>query len=172
MGILCRCQQPVIYSKERIVMEVDDKYHHPKKEFTNKSTTLKSKFLTKGTTLKNHSNDNSPDKEEIYNKILKNKLTELEITNNLNNSKDKIKKIENIKKIKTDIKPKVDFYSGSTIKIKKGEKKSYSNNIHIIKKGSNLYRNSVPIDSLTINRLILPMNIKPSNIIENKIINF
>ena len=163
MGILCSCQQPVIYSKEKIVMEVDDKCHLPKKEYTNKSTTLKSKFFTKDTTLKNHSNDNSPDKDEIYNKILKNKLTELEIANNHSNSKEKNKKNENIKKIKTDIKPKVNFYSGSIIKIKKRENKAYTNNIHVIKKGTNLNRNSVPVNAATINKLILPMNINNEN---------
>ena len=51
MGILCQCKQPIIYAKERTVIELDEGSQHPKKEYTNKSTTLKSKFLTKDTTL-------------------------------------------------------------------------------------------------------------------------
>ena len=97
MGILCTCNQPVIYSKEQHLEELEDKINQPKKEFTNKSTTLKSKFFTKDTTLLNHSNDNSPNKDEL---LLKNKLTELEIPTN---QKTKNKHIENIKKNKTDI---------------------------------------------------------------------
>ena len=162
MGILCQCKQPVIYSKEKTVIELDNNCHHPKKEYTNKSTTLKSKFLTKGTTLINHSNDNSPDKDELYNKILKNKSTELEISHN---SKDKVKQGENFKKIKTDInhiKPKVTFFASTPSKI---QKKTYTNNIHVKTKDTNISnRNSLPVNSTIINNLALPVNINSKNI--------
>ena len=155
MGILCRCNQPVIYSKEKHVIEIDPKNENPKKEFTNKSTTLKSKILTKDTTLINHSNNNSPDKDDIYNKILKNKLTDLESSTNL---KIKDKKSDKIKKNKTEVKPKVSFLSKTQTKIKNEELKTFSNNIHVIKNGTNLLnRNSVPIANSNNNKLILPL---------------
>ena len=157
MGILCQCKQPIIYAKERTVIELDEGSQLQKKEYTNKSTTLKSKFLTKDTTLINHSNDNSPDKDELYNKILKNKLTELEISNN---SKDKSRHGENIKKIKTDVnhnKPKVTFFGSTPSKI---QKKTYTNNIHIKNKDINiLNRNSLPVNTCIMNKLVLPGNI-------------
>ena len=59
MGILCSCKQPVIYSKERQVIDIEQKIQKPAKGYTNKSTTLKSKIFTKDSTLINHSNDNS-----------------------------------------------------------------------------------------------------------------
>ena len=155
MGILCRCNQPVIYSKEKHVIEIDPKNENPKKEFTNKSTTLKSKILTKDTTLINHINKNSPDKDDIYNKILKNKLTDLESSTNL---KIKDKKGDKIKKNKTEVKPKVSFLSKTQTKIKNEELKTFSNNIHVIKNGTNLLnRNSVPIANSNNNKLILPL---------------
>ena len=159
MGILCTCNQPVIYSKEQHLEELEDKINQPKKEFTNKSTTLKSKFFTKDTTLLNHSNDNSPNKDEL---LLKNKLTELEIPTN---QKTKNKHIENIKKNKTDIKSKVSFNSPGYRKIKKKENKTYSNNnIHVMKNCSNLIiRNSVPITTPIINDLTLSDDIKLYN---------
>ena len=159
MGILCTCNQPVIYSKEQHLEELEDKINQPKKEFTNKSTTLKSKFFTKDTTLLNHSNDNSPNKDEL---LLKNKLTELEIPTN---QKTKNKHIENIKKNKTDIKSKVSFNSPGYRKIKKRENKTYSNNnIHVMKNCSNLIiRNSVPITTPIINDLTLSDDIKLYN---------
>lgn len=167
MGILCQCKQPVIYSKERTVIDIDNKdnsSNNPKKEYTNKSTTLKTKFFTKDTTLINHSNDNSPDKDELYNKILKNKLTELEISNN---TKDRTRHIENIKKIKTDInhiKPKVTFFASPPSKIKKEVIKTYTTNIHVRSKGSNLLRNSLPINLCNNNnKLILTGNFNSNN---------
>ena len=156
MGILCACKQPIIYSKERTVIEMDPKMQNPKKEFTNKSTTLKSKIFTKDTTLINHSNDNSPDKDELYNKILKNKLSDQESSPN---TKTKNIKTDNIKKNKTDVKPKVTFYSPVQTKVKKREIKTYTNNIHVMKSGSYLLnRNSVPNATSTIDKLILPLN--------------
>ena len=156
MGILCSCQQPVIYSKERQITEIDPKIQKPAKGYTNKSTTLKSKIFTKDSTLINHSNDNSPDKDEIYNKILKNKLTDLEFSTN---QKIKDKNGENIKKIKTDINKKVSFNPPTPPKMKKEKNKSYSNNIHVLKNKSNsLNRNSVPNAASTIDKLILPIN--------------
>jgi hypothetical protein len=106
MGILCTCKQPIIDSKERTVIEIDPKMQKPKKEFTNKSTTLKSKIFTKDTTLINHSNDNSPDKDEIYNKIFKNKSSDLDSSPN---TKTKNIKADNIKKIKLMLNPKLLF---------------------------------------------------------------
>ena len=157
MGILCQCKQPIIYVKEKTVIELDDGSQHPKKEYTNKSTTLKSKNFTKDTTLINHSNDNSPNKDELYNKILKNNLTELEISNNL---KDKTRHDEKIKKNKTDvnhIKPKVSFFCTTPSKI---QKKTYTNNIHVKNKDTNLLnRNSLPVNTCIMNKLVLPGNI-------------
>ena len=156
MGILCTCKQPIIYSKERTVIEIDPKMQKPKKEFTNKSTTLKSKIFTKDTTLINHSNDNSPDKDEIYNKIFKNKSSDLDSSPN---TKTKNIKADNIKKNKTDVKPKVTFYAPVQTKAKKREIKTYTNNIHVMKSGSYLLnRNSVPNATSTIDKLILPLN--------------
>ena len=156
MGILCSCKQPVIYSKERQVIDIEQKIQKPAKGYTNKSTTLKSKIFTKDSTLINHSNDNSPDKDELYEKILKNKLTDLEYPPN---QKIKDKKVENIKKIKTDIKQKVTFYPPTPSKIIKEKNKSFSNNIHVLKnktKSSN--RNSVPNIISTLDKLILPID--------------
>ena len=156
MGILCTCKQPIIYSKEKQIIDIDPKIQKPKKELTNKSTTLKSKIFTKDTTFINHSNDNSPDKDEIFNKILKNKITDLESSSNL---KAKTKKNENIKKIKTDIKQKVSFYSKTHTKINNRENKTYTNNIHVMKNGSFLLnRNSFQINNSNINKLILPLD--------------
>ena len=156
MGILCTCKQPIIYSKERTVIEIDPKMQKPKKEFTNKSTTLKSKIFTKDTTLINHSNDNSPDKDEIYNKIFKNKSSDLDFSPN---TKTKNIKADNIKKNKTDVKPKVTFYAPVQTKAKKREIKTYTNNIHVMKSKSYLLnRNSVPNATSTIDKLILPLN--------------
>ena len=151
MGILCSCYQPVIYSKERHDIEVEPKNPNPK-DFTNKST-LKSKFLTKDTTLINHSNDNSPDKDEICQKTIKNKLTEIEI----NNIKLKERTSKRFIKNPTDIKTNVTFNLTTPTKIKKREIKSYTNNICLIKKDTNiLYRNSVPLENTVINKLNLP----------------
>ena len=156
MGILCTCNQPIIYSKERTVIEIDPKIQKAKNEFTNKSTTLKSKIFTKDTTLINHSNDNSPDKDEIYNKIFKNKSSDLD---SFQNTKTKNIKANNIKKNKTDVKPKVSFYSPVQTKEKKREIKTYTNNIHVMKNGSYLLnRNSFPNATSTIDKLILPLN--------------
>ena len=85
MGILCTCKQPIIYSKEKQIIDIDPKIQKPKKELTNKSTTLKSKIFTKDTTFINHSNDNSPDKDEIiYN--FNNLIIDLNLKNESRNA--------------------------------------------------------------------------------------
>ena len=152
MGILCSCYQPVIYSQQNKDIEVDHNIPNPK-YFANKSTS-KSKFLTKDTTLINHSNNNSPDKDDLCQKTIKNKFTELES----NNTKFRAKTNNNkrFKKNETDIKANVTFNSSTPTKIKKEENKTYTNNIHIIKNEANLFnRNSVPLGTSTINKLNL-----------------
>ena len=84
MGVFCSCTQPIIYAKEKQVVDINQKVQE-QKNISNKNSYNKLKFkekhLTKDSTLVNY-NNNSPDNHESIRNLSKNNLTEIEQQNN------------------------------------------------------------------------------------------
>ena len=84
MGVFCSCTQPIIYAKEKQVVDINQKVQE-QKNISNKNSYNKLKFkekhITKDSTLVNY-NNNSPDNHESIRNLSKNNLTEIEQQNN------------------------------------------------------------------------------------------
>ena len=135
MGVFCSCTQPIIYAKEKQVVDINQKVQE-QKNISNKNSYNKLKFkekhLTKDSTLVNY-NNNSPDNHESIRNLSKNNLTEIEQQNNSSKkNENKYNKTSNDKiekKNENNISIKITYDKENHTKENNNKK---TNNIHVI----------------------------------------
>ena len=148
MGVLCSCTQFIIYPKNKIDIEINQKIEEQKNisnNISNYKAKYKEKHLTKDSTLLNYSNHNinCPDNFESNKNITKNNLTDIDQQNNpkkkIRNKNSNSNSNEKKNEFKDNISHVKTFDNEKNSDVKYNIKINNIHNIHTMKpKGNNL----------------------------------